>query len=357
MGAIKVILSHLILVGLLCFHNGLAIADDYVHAPVHYYDIKPGLTIVKPVFSISRDFTLETNLSVRFTVDHVRTDLSGVDATSGASQYAGASARSGTDTREEIAIAVAHTASGWKIEPGYALSIEEDYKSQVPSISISRDLFQRNTTLTFGYAHNFDEVMGLYMPVSQNKDVNNYAVSLTQVLTPETIAQIGYNFSDGNGYMGTGNRKVRLESGAEMDEYLPEERDREVIGLRVARWLPTNGSLQLLYRYYTDNWQIDSSTYQVQINQYVTEEILLRGEYRYYDQSDAYFGKDSYTGAESYLTSASSLRAFNSNLYGIKLIYAVKGQKDWNLEAKYERYKQSIDLEANIFMLGIRLSL
>lgn len=357
MAAIKVILSHLILVSILCFSHGLVLAEDYVHTLVHYYDINPELTIGKPAFSISKDFSLETNLSVRFTVDHVRTDLSGVDATSGASQYAGASARSGTDTREEIAIAAAHNAGRWKIEPGYALSIEEDYKSQVPSISISRDFFQRNMTLTFGYAHNFDEVMGLYMPVSENKDVNNYSVSLTQVLTPEAIARIGYTFSDGSGYMGTGNRRVRLESGMEIDEYMPEERDRETIGLRVAQWLPTNGSLQLLYRYYTDNWEINSSTYQIQVNQYVAEDILIRGEYRHYDQSSAYFVKDSYTGAERYLTSANSLRAFNSNLYGIKLVYAIKGQGDWNLEAKYERYKQSSNLEANIFMLGIRLPL
>ena len=359
MGAIKMMILFALLI-LPCFSHGLAFAEDYIHVPVHYYDITPGLTIAKSVFSISRDFTLETDVSLRFTVDHVKTDVSGVDAVSGASQFGGTSTK-GTDTRKEIAGGVTHTAGSWKIEPGYVLSVEKDYKSQVPAISVSRDLFQRNTTITVGYAHNFDEIMGSYMAVSENKDVSNYAVSLTQVLTPEMIAQIGYTFSDGSGYMGTGNRQVRLENDQEMDEYLPEERGREAVGFRIAQWLPTNGSVHFSYRYYTDDWQIDSNTWQVQINQYVTDAILLRGEYRYYDQNGAYFVKDSYTGAEKYLTSASSLRAFNADLYGVKLIFAIKGEidrdRDWNLEAKYERYTQSNDLEANIFMLGIRVPL
>lgn len=357
MAAIKInIRIILAIAGLLISFRGLAFSEELVHIQTNYYDIEPGLTIAKSVFSISRDFSLNTNLSMRFTVDHVKTDASGADATSGASQFAGASGRRDTDTREEIAISVGHTIDDWKIEPGYALSTEEDYKSQVPSISISKDFFQRNTTLTMGYSHNFDEIMGRYMPVSKDKDVNNYAISLTQVLTPWTITQVGYTFSDGAGYMGTGNRKVRVENGVEMDEFLPEERNREAIGMRVARWLPTNGSVQLSYRYYTDDWKIDSNTWQVQINQYVTDAILVRGEYRYYNQGKAYFVEDSYTGAEKYLTSAGSLRAFNAGLYGIKLIYAIKSQRDWDLEAKYERYTQSNNIESDIFMLGVRLS-
>ena len=356
MGAIKMMILFA-LISLLCFSQGLAFAEDYIHAPIHYYDIEPGLTIEKPVFSISQDVTLTTNLSMRFTVDRVQTEVSGVDAISGASQYGGASAQGSADTRKEAAVSVAHVIGDWKIEPGYLLSVERDYKSQTPSISVSRDFFQRNTTLTMGYSHQFDEIMGAYMPVSEDKDVNNYAVSLTQVLTPWTIAQMGYTLSDGSGYMGTGNRKVLLDDSSEINEFLPEERGREAVGFRIAQWLPTNGSLQLSYRYYTDNWEIASNTWQVQINQYVTADLLVRGEYRYYDQSEAYFVKDSYTGAEKYLTSASTLRAFNADLYGVKCIYTIKGSRDWDLEAKYERYTQSNDLEANIFMLGIRVPL
>jgi len=355
-GAIKMMILFA-LISLLCFSQGLAFAEDYIHAPIHYYDIEPGLTIEKPVFSISQDVTLTTNLSMRFTVDRVQTEVSGVDAISGASQYGGASAQGSADTRKEAAVSVAHVIGDWKIEPGYLLSVERDYKSQTPSISVSRDFFQRNTTLTMGYSHQFDEIMGAYMPVSEDKDVNNYAVSLTQVLTPWTIAQMGYTLSDGSGYMGTGNRQIRLENDQEMDEFLPEERGREAVGFRIAQWLPTNGSVQFSYRYYTDDWQIDSNTYQVQINQYVADAILVRGEYRYYDQSGAYFVKDSYTGAEKYLTSATSLRAFNADLYGVKCVYTLRGSRDWDLEAKYERYIQSNDLEANIFMLGIRVLL
>jgi hypothetical protein len=274
-----------------------------------------------------------------------------VDSVSGASQIANTA--SSTDTRKEVALSISHTVGDWKIEPGYVFSEEGDYRSNTPALSLSKDFFQKNTTVKAGYSHGFDE--DLHAPSSGKKDMDNYSLSLTQVLSPQTVAQIGYTFSHAKGYLAGGHRRVVLEDELIVREYVPDERKRDAFGIRVAQWLPTEGSIQLSYRYYRDTWQIGSNTYTVQINQYITDLLLVRGEYRHYNQSAPYFVKDSYTGTEKYLTQAASLMAFDSNLYGIKFLYTIKKIWDWDIEAKYERYSQSNDTNVDIYMAGLRV--
>lgn len=332
---------------------GTAAADEYTAFSVHHYDLKPGLTITKPAVLVARDFSASTSLTLRLAVDDVA--ARGADAVSGASQYAAATTGDYTDTRKEIAAGLTHAVGPWRIEAGYLLSVEKDYRSAAPSLVLSRDLFQRNTTVGVGYAHQNDEIMGSYLPVSQQKDGDSYLLSLTQVLGRGTVIQAAYTYSDASGYMGTGNRRVGLTNGMEMDEYLPQARTRKAAGVRLAQWLPTEGSLHLTYQRYSDDWEIDAGTYGIHLYQQLGSALLARLEYRHYVQDSAWFVKDSYSGLEKYLASASSLRAFSSDLYGVKLGYTLKQPADAVVEGKYERYRQSTGLEGDIFMLGIRL--
>lgn len=185
--------------------------------------------------------------------------------------------------------------------------------------------------------------------------MNNFAVSLTQVLSQWTVMQAGYTFSDMDGYLASGHRRVLLENGAEVPEYVPGQRKREAFGLRIAQWLPTNGAIHLSYRYYRDDWKIDSHTCQILVYQYLLKSLLLRGEYRYYTQDGAYFYKDSYTGTERYLTSSTSLGPMTANLYGLKAVYSFD-MLNLDIEAKYEKYRQSTGLEGDIIMAGLRYS-
>lgn len=346
MAAIKKILITT-LICLLTFPLGHISAEEYLQLSTYYYDIKPNLTITKPTLSISKNLSMNTNVLLRFTVDDVR-----VDGVSGATRSAGASTGASSDTRKEGAASVIRTMGDWKVEAGYVFSTESDYRSATPAISVSKDFFQRNTTIAVGYSHNFDE--DLHAPSgSGDRNVNNYSVSLTQVLSQWTVMQAGYTFSDAEGYLASGHRRVIVENGAELPEYVPGDRKREAVGIRIAQWLPTNSSIHLSYRHYRDNWAIDSNTYQIQIYQYLSKSIMLRGEYRYYSQDGAYFYKDSYTGTERYLTSTASLGPIIANLYGLKAVYSFD-KTNLDVEAKYEKYHQSTGLEGDIFMLGVK---
>jgi len=344
-GAIKLRLFIATLIWLLTFSLRFAVAEDYIQGSTYYYDMKPNMTITKPTFSISKDLSINTNVLLRFNVDDVK-----IDGVTGATTSAGASTTVSSDTRKEGAASVSHTIGDWKVEAGYVFSSEKDYRSSTPSISVSRDFFQRNTTLAVGYSHSFDEDLNA---VSGEKNVNNYSASLTQVLSPWTVMQVGYTFSDTNGYLASSYRRVIFRNGGEVPEYVPGDRNRDAVGIRIAQWLPTNGSIHLSYRHYRDSWKIDSNTYQVQIYQHLLKSVLVRGEYRHYSQDGAYFYKDSYAGTERYLTATTSLVPFTANLYGLKAVYTIDKAK-LDLEAKYEKYHQSTGLEGDIYMLGVR---
>ncbi|MEK6672499.1 MAG: DUF3570 domain-containing protein [Nitrospirota bacterium] len=346
MAAIKRILV-ISLICLLIFPLGTVSAEDYLQFSTYYYDIQPNLTITKPTFTISKDISMNTNAMLRVTVDDVK-----VDGVSGATKSAGSSSGASSDRRKEFAAGISHIIGDWKLEGGYVISTENDYRSTTPSISVSKDFFQRNTTITVGYSHNSDD--DLHAPSGSGKrDVNNFAVSLTQVLSQWTVMQAGYTFSDMEGYLASGHRRVLLENGAEVTEYVPAERKREAFGIRIAQWLPTNGSIHLSYRHYRDDWKINSNTYQMLVYQYLLKSLLLRGEYRYYTQDGAYFYKDSYTGTERYLTSTVSLGPMIANLYGLKAVYTIE-KANIDIEAKYEKYHQSTGLNGDIFMVGMK---
>jgi len=326
-------------------------ADSSLNVTTHYYSLEPGLTITKPIIAFENDLSLQTTLNARITVDRVETNYDDVDAVSGASQFTG-ELDSSVDTRQEYVVSASHIVGNWTFSGGYLRSIEKDYKSHSPSVSFSRDFNRRNTTLSAGYAHNFDTVEGRYMSEAESKNVDNFSLALTQVLTPRSLMQVGYTLQANDGFLSTGNRQIKLENDLLFDEFLPSTRTRHAVALRYAHWLPTKTALHAGYRYYQDDWQLTSNTLELKAYQNISKRLQLRAELRFYDQSAVEFMKTSYTGNENYLTSASSLKAFSSKLYGLKLNYSPRNLGNSQFQLKYERYSQSTGLEGDIFMFA-----
>ena len=340
-------------------------AEEYVSTDINYYKFD-GLTILKPMITLNKDLSLNTSILLRVTLDNIETQTTTVDAVSGATKTTTSTSNTkDEDNRKNLTFGVTHAISLYKIDVGYDYSREKDYTSQTPSIQLSRDFFERNTTLAIGYSHNFDNVMGKYMSKAQDKDVNNYSISITQFISPITVAQIGYTYSHAAGYLGTGSRKVALSGGGESDEYLPDSRKRDAVGVRLAQYIPLpflpppigggegGGAVHLIYRWYRDDWWIKSNTYGIQYYQYIGENTYVRLEYRYYEQEKAFFYKDSYAGSEQFITSSNLYSQLSSHLYGVKLVHYLRSP-NISTEVKYERYRQSTGLDGDIFMFGVK---
>lgn len=340
-------------------------AEDYVTTQVYTHQFNEDLSIYSGVFALNKDLSLDTSLYAKYTVDFINPfggDGGDVSAVSGAS--------AAKDTRNEATVGVTHNfKNAFGIEAYYDYSEEKDYLSKTPMITLKKELFDKNTTFTLAYSRSDDEISGEFVSGTETRDTDNYFVGITQVLSPFTLAQAGYSRSDSSGYMSEGIRLVALNGGSStacedesatcVDEAFPDSRLREAYFFGLSHYfkrekgsLLDRSSVKLTYRYYTDDWDITSHTEEAEFYKYLSDRTLLRLNFRHYDQTDADFVKETYSESDEFKTSSPQLEAFNSQLGGVKLTYFF-GEGS-SVEGKYELYNQSTDVQAHVFMLGVR---
>lgn len=354
-GAIKMKYAILILF-LLLFFASIALSEDSITFKYSYLGDNRDVRVDSPMFVLKKDISLNTNVSLKYNLDAITgaTKQSDVDAVTGATV---------AEHRYEYGAALSHKlgeANPTNLGIGYSFGNESDYTSHTLNLNLSQDLFQRNTTIAGGYTRNWDRVSPNTKDWKKNKFVDTFSVSAGQVITKKTVALIGYEYSQIDGYQANPYKTVAI-SGTRYDEALPEKRNRHAVIARLNQYLPYRSSIQLDYRYYLDSWEINAHTVDTKLFHYLTDNLILRLRYRYYNQDSAYFYKETYSTLEEYISPDDKLSAFAANLFGIKLDYGLKGiswfrknkiLREARVDINYERYIQTTGLHANIIQVG-----
>jgi len=182
---------------------------------------------------------------------------------------------------------------------------EHDYKSMGLSATLARDFNTRNTTLTGGLSYNSDEVdpvggvpVGLSDTVfrerisgTEDKQVLEALIGVTQVLSRTTLLQLNYTFGQDSGYLtdpyklvsvvDTGGNPVSI-----MHEKRPGEHTRHAL---YARTLTAFGRdvLHASYRYYWDDWGVNAHTVDLRYRLQFSGGHYLEPQLRYSLQSSA----------------------------------------------------------------------
>ena len=174
------------------------------------------------------------------------------------------------------------------------------------------------------------------------------------------------NFFIGNGdsidnYTSSSNRDVFQL--ADDIERLPDNRFKIPIGLRFNYFINETFALRTYYRYYMDDWGINSHTASVELPIKISQKFTLYPSYRYYNQTEAdYFaGFDEHLSTSDYYTSDYDLSKFNANQYGFGVTYTDIFAKThiWkfglkSIDFKYTNYKRNTGLKANYFAAGFK---
>ena len=252
-------------------------------------------------------------------------------------------------------------------------------KSSTPTLTLKKDLFDKNTTLTAGYSRNSDTIDGQFMTGEADRTTDNFFAGVTQVLSQVMVAQIGYSHSNSSGYLSEGIRLVPLGTtdaatcvAVSVDcaiEAFPSERKRDAYIIGVSRYfteglagLMDRSAVKLTFRYYDDSWDVNSWMGEAEFHKYLVDNLIMRLNYRYYTQSEAFFVKDTYAAPDVYKSSSPQIQEKDTNLVGLKFTYLIADPvQAWkvavnSLEAKYEFYTESIGVDAHVFMGGLRLS-
>lgn len=146
-------------------------------------------------------------------------------------------------------------------------------------------------------------------------------------------------------------------------EQLPDTRFKIPIGLRFNYYINEIVSLRTYYRYYYDDWGINSHTASLEIPIKISQKFTIYPNYRYYQQTEAdYFAPfNQHISTDKFYTSDYDLSEFDSHQYGIGIKYTdllanskLFGFGLKTVDLRYSSYTRSNGLDAGIVSFGIK---
>lgn len=258
-------------------------------------------------------------------------------------------------------------------------SQEVDYVSTSVIGTLSQELNDKNTTVIIRGQYNAD-LVGKILPngdlVNNTKKVYTASLNVTQLLSPTTVFDGGYDFVHLHGYLSDPYRQVKVTDNNGVfvlaDELHPSNRTRHALSGKISQMIPTiKASLMGGYRYYFDSWKMKSHTAELRLNKYIVNDVIFGVNYRFYTQGAAYFAREKYVGqqylASEFRTADYKLKQFGSNNFGFSLEYLLRGLGKSNpdleflqnssVEVMYFRYFNDLDFSANIIQVSLKFSI
>jgi hypothetical protein len=246
--------------------------------------------------------------------------------------------------------------------------VEEPFDSWAFGVGFARSLAEDNTVV----AASLNQVVDWFDHFDlrgrrhgrSNRSTSNLNLSLTQVLSPTTIAALSYGVTLQLGTLGNTWQSVLLADGTRGEEVYPRVRDRHALAARLAQWLPWQGALKLYARAYLDDWGIGALTGEAELVQRAGPWLHFRANYRYHRQTAARFftiAADPDEMPPGPRTSDSDLAAFNATTLGISVAaslppIALGSLRNIHLDLGYERYVRSNNLDVDITTCGLGFS-
>jgi len=211
----------------------------------------------------------------------------------------------------------------WSI--GGNASKEYDYLSLSINSNLARDFNQKNTTFSAGFSFAFDQIDpegGIPTPLStmqvakvaslgsddddyehpdiqsrlgenDDKTTVDLLLGLTQVINRRMIVQFNYSYSAADGYMTDPFKIVSVVNDQgytqrAIYENRPDSRTKHAIFAQ-SKYHFAQSILDSSYRFMTDDWQIDSHTFDFRYHVALNDGHFLEPHMRYYTQSAAEF--------------------------------------------------------------------
>jgi len=146
-------------------------------------------------------------------------------------------------------------------------------------------------------------------------------------------------------------------------EKLPDTRHKIPIGLRFNYFINEFLTVRTYYRYYYDDWGVNSHTANVEVPIKISDKFTLYPSFRYYTQTAAdYFAPyNENISTDNYYTSDYDLSKFNANQYGFGVSYTDIFTKAnvWkfgikNVDLRFHQYDRSNGLSAWIVSGAIK---
>ena len=237
------------------------------------------------------------------------------------------------EDRDDISVNFRYYASEGNTGVTLSRSSENDYESSAISLDGSYNINNKHTTLSGGISFSDDELkptQGLIpvKVVEENKDSTSLYFGFGQVVNKYSVIQTGLSYTKLSGYL-TDPYKYR--------DQRPEERNQWAWTLGYRQFIPSgDAALHADYRFYHDNWGINSHTIDLAWYQNITRSLKLIPSVRYYSQQEASFFSNNAKLTEKYYADDFRLSTYGAVTAGLRL---ESSYKNWTFVMSGERYK------------------
>ena len=233
---------------------------------------------------------------------------------------------------------------------------------------ISNGLFLSNT-ITGNTNYN-----PIFTPFKDEKR-NSYAIGLgfSQILSKKIQGSLLLDFIRQEGLLSTPFQRVYFSDVADSFienfhladaiEQLPDSRFKIAVGGRLHYYINEIFVVRTYYRYYTDDWGIDSHTASIEVPIKITDKFTVYPSYRFYNQTAAdYFAPyNTHLSTSEFYTSDYDLSKYTANQYGIGVTYTdiFTNFHLWkfglkSIDLKYNNYQRDSGLKASIISAGFK---
>lgn len=240
-----------------------------------------------------------------------------------------------TEQRDEIDVGVAHELGDITLSGGYRYSTEPDYVSHGGSLGLSYDFAENNATVGAGLSGSRDSV-GKAGDRDFDESVGTFGgrLSFSQVLGKSTVAQLIYEISRASGYLASPYRYVAIGGDGRctapmegqgplgplcVPESAPSDRLRHAFALELRQALGQEWSAGIGYRFYLDDWKLQSHTIKGELSWLLAPETLLAARYRFYTQGAAEQYLPVYLAPQPFVTTDKELSPLSSHRVALEL--------------------------------------
>ena len=255
---------------------------------------------------------------------------------------------------------------------GVSSSTEYDYQSFGGNISYSKQTKDRNGEFTARFQTFIDQVK-MIAPIelrgtpnakdSGTESRNTFVGSLSysQIINRNFQVLVQADVVSQKGYLALPFHRVYFNDGSVHQEELPDSRLKFPMAVRANYFLGDNIIIRAYYRYYTDDWDLNSHTANIEVPVKISPFFSISPFYRYYQQTAVKYFKayQQHTAANEFYTSNYDLSDFDSNFFGLGLhftpINGVLGMKYFNMiEVRYGHYSRSTGLDSDIISINLK---
>lgn len=256
----------------------------------------------------------------------------------------------------------------YTVSVGGNFSKEYDYMSASLNGNVAKDFNNKNTTLSAGMAYAYDVITpegGIPNPFSamvingsddefdqtrtgsdETKSTMDFLFGLTQVINRKMVVQFNYSYSTANGYLTDPFKVVSsVNTNGEVQEYLyehrPDERTKQSF-FGQTKYHFDSGILDASYRYMTDDWKINSHTFDFRYLIPFSNGHFIEPHFRAYIQGAAEFYKP-FIEQDNTLPSfvSADYRIGELDTYTVGLKYGLPMGDGNDLSFRLEYYRQT----------------